>query len=100
MQAAKTYLERNFEEFAGADVDALLQHSLKVGTNPLNYFCLWCQLPGADNNCLAVFRHAIKVQMSSRISVSLLAVFWFLMLKGLGYIPKQPVVCWMSSYGT
>lgn len=34
MQAAKTYLERNFEEFAGADVDALLQHSLKVGTNP------------------------------------------------------------------
>ncbi|EIE21739.1 20S proteasome alpha subunit F [Coccomyxa subellipsoidea C-169] len=29
-QAAKTYLERNFEEFAGADVDALLQHSLKA----------------------------------------------------------------------
>ncbi|BDA47145.1 Proteasome subunit alpha type-1 [Coccomyxa sp. Obi] len=29
-QAAKTYLERNFEEFASADVDALLQHSLKA----------------------------------------------------------------------
>lgn len=36
MQAAKTYLERNFEEFAGADVDALLQHSLKVSGNPLS----------------------------------------------------------------
>lgn len=30
LQAAKTYLERKFEELATADVDALLQHALKV----------------------------------------------------------------------
>ena len=31
-QAAKTYLERKFEEFPSCDVDALLQHGLKVKT--------------------------------------------------------------------
>ena len=30
MQAAKTYLERKFEEFPSCDVDALMQHGLKV----------------------------------------------------------------------
>ena len=29
-QAAKTYLERKFEEFAGCDLDALIQHGLQV----------------------------------------------------------------------
>ena len=30
VQAAKTYLERKFEEFPSCDVDALMQHGLKV----------------------------------------------------------------------
>ena len=34
VQAAKTYLERKFEEFPSCDVDALLQHGLKV-----SYLC-------------------------------------------------------------
>jgi 20S proteasome subunit alpha 6 len=29
-QAAKTYLERKFEEFAACDLDALVQHGLQV----------------------------------------------------------------------
>ena len=51
-QAAKTYLERNFEDFAAADVDALLQHSLKVRPASLQaltasrvYLCQPCQSP-------------------------------------------------------
>ena len=36
MQAAKTYLERKFEEFAGADLDTLIRHGLQVrGRKPL-----------------------------------------------------------------
>ena len=30
VQAAKTYLERKFEEFAGADLDTLIRHGLQV----------------------------------------------------------------------
>ncbi len=29
-QAAKTYLERKFEEFASADLDTLIRHGLQV----------------------------------------------------------------------
>ena len=30
VQAAKTYLERKFEEFAGADLDTLIRHGLQA----------------------------------------------------------------------
>ena len=43
MQAAKTYLERKFEEFPSCDVDALLQHGLKVSTSyPICVISLRC----------------------------------------------------------
>ena len=43
VQAAKTYLERKFEEFPSCDVDALLQHGLKVSiSRPICVIHLWC----------------------------------------------------------
>ena len=70
MQAAKTYLERKFEEFPSCDVDALLQHGLKVSNPCLIYGisdqCLGTQYHKfAGRNLLKVCIHDLKMTMAA-----------------------------------
>jgi len=61
MQAAKTYLERKFEEFPSCDVDALLQHGLKVYSIPPSilqcvHIAFLCAIPDSTRQFVELLR--------------------------------------------